>query len=150
MSNPLEVVNPYNRGVDVSHIPMEQLWPEVDPQFKPYGHRVMVQLRRVMQKTAGGILLPGSTQETEAWNMQVGKLIAVGPGAYKNRVTGEAWPEGGWPTEGEFVRFARWAGDRITIPMDDGGPPVVVLLMADSDLYGGYVGDPRQIKTFIG
>ena len=146
----VEFVKSYGQSVDVSHIPIEELWPEVDQQFKPYGHRVLVQVRRTVNRTKGGILLTDNTKETEAWNMQVGKLIAVGPGAYKNRVTGQDWPEGGWPGPGSFVRFARWSGDRITIPMEDGGEPVTVLVMADSDLFGEYTGDPKNIRTFIG
>lgn len=149
MSDLPVTVDPHSMGIDVSHEDLASLFPKVDPQFRPFGSRVLVQLRRVVEKTASGILLATETKQTEAWNMQVGKIIAVGPLAFKDRRTGEFWPEGEWAREGDFVRFARWAGDRLTIDMGKNEQPVVVLVVNDSDLYGAYEGDPRVVKTFI-
>lgn len=145
----METVNAYATGVKVGHVDLNALFPQIDPQFKPLGARILVQLRRVVTKTASGILLTDGTQQSEAWNMQVGKVIALGPLAFKNRKTAEPWPEGAWAKIGDYVRFPRWGGDRITVDLNDGEPPVVVLVLNDADLYGLYEGDPRDVRTFI-
>jgi co-chaperonin GroES (HSP10) len=147
-----ETVNPYSTGIDASKHEMSEMFPVVDPQFKPYGSRVLVQLRRVVSKTASGIILSESTKESEAWNMQVGALIAVGPLAFKNRATSEAWPEGVWAKLGDYVRVPRWGGDRLSVMPKDAKPgdaPVVVLILNDHDLLGAYEGDPRDVRAFI-
>lgn len=143
-------VNPYDTGFDVSGENLEDLFPAVNPQFRPFGSKILVQLRRVMTKSKGGIYLGNEERRTEAWNMQVGKLIAMGPLAFKNRKTAEPWPEGVWANIGDFVRFPRWGGDRLTVPMkDDRGDPVVILIMNDHDLMGAYEGDVRDVRAFV-
>lgn len=141
-------VNPYSTGIDASGFDMEQLWPEVDPQFKPFGARLLIQIRRVVTTTKSGLILVSESKDTEAWNMQVGKIISMGPLAFKNRKSAEDWPEGMWAKVGDFVRFPRWGGDRITVKMKD-GEPVVILILNDHDLLGAYQGDPREVHTFI-
>lgn len=142
-------VNPYADGVDVRGFELDELWPQVDPEFKPFGAKVLVQLRRVIDRTKSGIILTDDTMATEAWNTQVGKVIALGDLAYKSRKDGQHWPEGPWVQLGDFVRFTRYAGDRLTIKMEDGGKPVTILIMNDHDLLGQYTGDPRLVRTFI-
>lgn len=152
MTESLATVNPYSTGLDASGWSLEELWPQIDPQFRPYGSKILVQLRRVILQSRGGIELIKSTGETEAWNMQVGKIIALGPLAFKNRKTFEEWPEGTWAKLGDYVRFPRWGGDRITVETPEGvlkGEPIVVLVMNDSDLMGEYTGDPRVVKAFL-
>lgn len=145
----MEVVAPYSTGMDVTGHTVDELFPKVDPQFEPFGARVMVQLRRVVNMSKGGIALISETKATEAWNIQVAKLIKVGPLAFKNRATSEPWPEGVWADIGDFVMVPRWGGDRRSIPAEDGGEPVVVLVCNDSDLIGQYTGDPLAVKAFI-
>lgn len=148
MSLPM-TVNPYATGFDVSSREMEELFPEVDPQFKPFGSRVLIQLRRVLTQSKGGIQLVQDTTDTEAYNIQVGKIIAMGPLAFKNRKDGKDWPEGTWAGVDDYVRFPRWGGDRLTIPLADGGLPVTVLILNDHDLLGAYTGDPRDVKAYL-
>lgn len=146
----IPVVNPHSTGFDATGFSIQELFPEIDPGLRPYGSRVLVQLRRVINMSKGGIALPKSATETEEWNMQVGKLIGMGSLAFKNRATFEDWPEGAWAQVGEFVRFLRYGGDRITVPMnDDIGGPITVLIMNDHDLLGAYTGDVRNVRTFI-
>lgn len=145
----IPTVNPYSTGLDVSGRSFDELFPEVDPQFRPFGSKILVQLRRVILESKGGIALLEETGDTEAWNMQVGKIIAMGPLAFKNRKTFEPWPEGSWAEVGEFVRFPRWGGDRISIDLDKKGKPVVVLILNDHDLLGAYTGDPRDVKAYL-
>jgi co-chaperonin GroES (HSP10) len=142
-------VKPYSSGQDVSGFSLAEVFPEVDPEFRPFGAKVLVQLRRVMNTTKSGIALIGASKETEAWNQQVGKIVAIGPLAFKNRATGQPWPEGMWAKLGDFVRVPRHMGDRVSVPMDDKGDPVVILILDDHHLMGEYTGDPLKPRAFI-
>lgn len=143
-------VKPYSDGQDVSGYTEAEVFPTVDPEFRPFGAKVLIQVRRVMTTSKGGIVLVNEAKETEAWNQQVGKIIALGPLAFKNRATGKEWPEGMWATIGDFVRFPRHIGDRISVPIPDGkGDPVVILIIDDHQLMGAYTGDPLKPRAFI-
>jgi co-chaperonin GroES (HSP10) len=143
-------VKPYADGQDASGMSVEDAFPTVDPQFKPFGAKILVQVRRVLSVSRGGIILTTNSKESEAWNMQVGKIIAIGPIAFKNRKDNSPWPEGIWAKVGDFVRFPRWGGDRMHVPLDDGrGDPVVILIMDDHQLLGAYTGDPMKVRAFI-
>ena len=65
--------------------PAELAWafPDVNPGMRPYGGRVIVQLRRIKKKTAGKIILVEETKENEKWNNMIGKIVAIGPLAFK-------------------------------------------------------------------
>lgn len=144
-----EVINPYGQGLDVSDKTLDEMFPTVDPEFTPFGHRVVVQIRRVVNKTASGIILSTGTKETEAYNGQVAKLISVGPLAFKKRTTGEEWPEGVWAKPGDFVKVPRWGGDRWTVDLKDGLEPVMLAILSDADLIGAYTGDVRKVRSHL-
>ena len=77
--------------------PAELAWafPDVNAGQAPFGGRVIVQLRRVKKTVNGGrIILVAETKESEKWNNMIGKVISVGPLAFKNRETMAPWPEG--------------------------------------------------------
>lgn len=149
MTDPVITVNPYSTGLDATGHSMEELFPQVDPEFRPFGARVLLQLRRVFEKSKGGIVLVQETKDNEAWNIQVAKLIAVGPLAFKRRDNAEPWPEGVWANVGDFVMVNRYAGDRRSVPAADGGEPVVLVLCNDGDLHGQYTGDPLKVKAYL-
>lgn len=149
MAESLPVINPYGQGLDVSDKSLDEMFPNVDPEFAPYGHRVVVQIRRVVSKTSGGIILARDTKETEAYNNTVAKLIAVGPLAFKNRTTAEPWPEGVWAEVGDFVRVSRYGGERWTVDLNDGLEPIVLAILGDSDLIGKYTGDVRKVRAHM-
>lgn len=149
MSTELSIVNPWGQGLDVSHLKLDEMFPKIDHGLKPFGHRVLVQVRRVVTVTAGGIYLPKETRETEAYNGTIAKLIDVGPLAFKTRSTRESWPEGIWAEVGEYVHISRYGGDRWTVDMNDGLEPVVLALMGDADLLGKYTGDITKVRAHI-
>jgi len=91
---------------------LEEAFPEVDPGKWPLGARVLVQLRTVREKTAGGILLVEDTKQFNKSNTQFAKLIRTGPIAFRNRDTGELWREGVWAKPGQFVTIPRYGGTR--------------------------------------
>lgn len=144
-----EVINPYGQGLDVSDKSIEEMFPYIDPEFRPFGHRVIVQIRRVVNKTSSGIILAKESTETEAYNNTVGKVLAVGPLAFKKRTTGEEWPEGVWAIPGDFVRVPRFGGDRWVVDLNDGLSPIHLVLFADSDLLGAYTGDVCKVRSHL-
>jgi co-chaperonin GroES (HSP10) len=144
-----EVINPYGQGLDVSDRELADLFPKIDIEFEPFGHRVVVQIRRVVNKTASGIILAEETKANEAFNNVIGKLIAVGPLAFKNRQTAKNWPEGVWAKVGDFVKVNKYGGDRWSVDMKDELAPVQFAMLADSDLLGKYTGDVRKVRAHL-
>jgi len=132
---------------------LQEAFPAVDPMITPFGARVLVQLRAVKEKvSSAGILLPSETKETEKWNTQIGKVLAVGPIAFKQRDTSKPWPEGAWAEVGDFVRVVKWGGDRWEVDyVDENGlnGKALFTFFNDHELIGKVTGDPRAIKAFI-
>jgi len=137
---------------DVVEQTLEEAFPEVEPLMAPYGARVLVQLRAVKEKvTTAGILLPEDVKEAEKWNTMIGKVIAIGPLAFKKRDTMESWPEGAWAQIGEYVRVPKWGGDRWEVDFEQDGVKGKALFtfFNDHELIGKVTGDPLKIKAFI-
>jgi len=128
---------------------LEEAFPQVDPQFEPFGARVLVQLRRPMGKTKGGILLIEETKSDKAFNEQISKIHSMGPLAFCDRHTGQKWPEGKWAKEGEFVRTPRYGGDRWEVDPGDGGERVTFILFGDHELFGRVTGNPLTMRVYI-
>ena len=112
-------------------------FPEADPGLIPFGSDVLVQIRTPRQRTSGGLYLPEESRETDLWNMQVAKVVALGPVAFKNRETLKPWPEGEWATPGQYVRVPKYGGDRwwVEVPNSSDGKALFVLFN-DMDLKG--------------
>ena len=130
---------------------LAEAFPAVNAGIRPFGSRVLIQIRTAKSKTAGGILLTTDTSETEKWNTQIGKVVSVGPLAFKNRNTMESWPEGNWCLEGDFVRVAKYGGDRWEVPIPDAahGESAMFVIFNDLDIMGSVEGDPLKVKAFI-
>jgi co-chaperonin GroES (HSP10) len=94
---------------------MDEAFPAVDPGHEPLGALVLCMMRQPPLRTKAGSILPAETRQTEHYNTQVAKVIAIGPNAFQNRTTGEAWPEGAWVKPGDFVRLPKYQGDRWTV-----------------------------------
>ena len=131
---------------------LAEAFPAVDAGVQPFGSRVLVQIRTPKTKTAGGIILHVESRDTEKWNTQVAKVIAVGPLAYKNRDTQASWPEGQWCKPGDFVRVPKYGGDRWEVPLDRGSrekEAAMFVIFNDLDVIGQVTGDPLAVKAFI-
>lgn len=133
---------------------LAEAFPAAEPGVQPFGSRVLVQIRTPKSKTAGGIILHNESKDTEKWNTQVAKVVAVGPLAFKNRTTQENWPEGSWCSDGDFVRVPKYGGDRWEVPLgtrgaDGGVQTAMFVIFNDLDLIGRVTADPLSIKAFI-
>lgn len=110
-------------------------FPEVDPGIDPLGQRVLVQMRMVRKKTAGGIILAQDTIDVNRDLGQMGKVLAVGPIAYCNRDTGLTWREGAWVKVGDYVRVLKYGGDRWRRQISE-DEFVEFVMMNDHEVYG--------------
>lgn len=126
---------------------LAEAFPAADAGVQPFGSRVLVQIR-TPKKKVGSILLVQDTKDTEKWNTQVAKVIAVGSLAYKNRNTQEPWPEGQWCQPGDFVRVPKYGGDRWEVPLNKDENAMFVIFN-DLDIIGKVTSDPLAIKAFI-
>lgn len=130
-----------------------EAFPEVDPLVRPLGSRVMVQIRTPKKKTAGGIILSDDARDTEYWVVQVAKVLALGPVAFRDRKTLEPWPEGAWCNPGEYVRVPKFAGDNWTVKFGEGADDEArVVIYNDLDIIGVIPGGweaAKAIKAFI-
>ena len=132
----------------ISEDALAEAFPAVDAGIQPFGSRVLIQIRTPKKKSSGGIILDFGSQDTEKWNTQVGKVVAVGPLAFRNRNNMEPWPEGSWCNEGDYVRVAKYGGDRWEVPLGNGDNAMFVIFN-DLDIIGRVTGDPLAIKAFI-
>jgi co-chaperonin GroES (HSP10) len=133
--------------------PQELAWafPDVNPGMMPLGGRLIVQLRRIKKK-AGMIIIVDETKENEKWNNMIGKVVALGPLAYKNRDTMESWPEGTWAQVGDFVRVPRWGGDRWERSdpnADSKEDPVLFMTINDHEVIAKITDDPLSFKAYV-
>ena len=127
---------------------LAEAFPAVEAGIQPFGSRVLVQIRTPKSTSAGGIILSTDTKDTEKWNTQVARVVSIGPVAFKNRTTLEAWPEGDWCQVGDFVRVAKYGGDRYEVPVNNNESAMFVIFN-DLDIIGKVLTDPLKIKAFI-
>jgi chaperonin GroES len=91
-------------------------------KFRPLHDRVVVKRIDAEEKTAGGIIIPGTAQEKP---MQ-GEIIAVGPGGRDE--AGKLVPLD--VKAGDVVLFGKWSGTEVKL---DG---TEYLIMKESDIMG--------------
>lgn len=91
---------------------LQEAFPDVNPGVMPLGTRVLVQLRTVRSKTSSGLILVDDTKQFNKVTTQLGRVIQIGPIAFRNRETGQLWPEGVWAQPGHLVRIPKYGGDR--------------------------------------
>lgn len=131
---------------------LREAFPDVDPGALPVGGRILVQWRQTKKTvSSAGIVLIEETKETEKWNNQVAKVIAIGPLAFKKRDTLEPWPEGNWIEVGDYVRMPKWGGDRWEVPYGDEtlGETALFSVFNDHEVIAKVTGDPMKVKAFL-
>lgn len=135
--------------IEYDYADLDEAFPPCDPGVTPFGSRILVQMRTPKEQTKGGLYLPTEVRETEVYNTQVGKVLAVGPLAFHNRNTMEVWPEGQWCKPGDFVRVPKWGGDRWAVKTLRGDDDAFVVIFNDLDIVGHIYGDPLAMKAYI-
>jgi co-chaperonin GroES (HSP10) len=131
---------------------LQEAFPAVEPGAVPVGGRILVQWRATRNTvTSSGIVLVEETKETEKWNNQVAKVIAIGPLAFKKRDTLEPWPEGNWIEVGDYVRMPKWGGDRWEVAYGDPslGETALFSVFNDHEVIAKVTMDPLKVKAFL-
>ena len=75
----------------------------------PTGGHLLVLPEKVEEKTAGGIYIPETSREKEQQAATIGKLVAVGPSAWKDLDDGSPWAN-----VGDKVSYSRYTGCIVT------------------------------------
>lgn len=70
----------------------------------PFDVKVLVKPDPVEEKTAGGIIRPDTMRDKQQFAATKGRLIAVGPNAFKD------WGSNAAPKLGDAVLYAQYAG----------------------------------------
>ena len=91
-------------------------------KFTPLHDKVLVKRTEEEEKSAGGIVLPGSATEKPSQ----GEVIAVGPG--KKSENGDVSPVG--VEVGDTVIFGQYGGNEIKIDGEE------YLILSESDIFG--------------
>ena len=91
-------------------------------KFTPLHDKVLVKRTEEEEKSAGGIVLPGSATEKPSQ----GEVIAVGPG--KKSENGDVSPVG--VAVGDTVIFGQYGGNEIKIDGEE------FLILSESDIFG--------------
>lgn len=129
---------------------LNDAFPDVDPGARPFGSRVLVQIRSAKEVTSGGIYIPSETQETELWNTQVAKVISLGPVAFKDRESLQPWPEGEWCVPGSYVRVPKYGGDRWNVPYPgEKKRNVMFVIYNDLNIIGEITCNPLDVVAFV-
>lgn len=131
---------------------LDEAFPDVFPGAVPLGERVLVQLRSAKRVSKGGILLPEEAREYERSMTTIGKVIAVGSLAYRDREDPKKfWPEGSWCVVGDYVRVPKWGGDRWEFPVSEepDSPVARFVIYKDREIIAKIVGDPLNFKDYI-
>lgn len=122
---------------------LAEQFPETDPGFLPLGQNILVQIQKPQKKSKGGVLLADETQDHMEWNEMVGRVIALGPLAYRNPNTGEKFAEGDWCVPGDFIRVPKYGGDR------NRGDEALFVVFKDRDVISLITGNPLTFRNRI-
>jgi co-chaperonin GroES (HSP10) len=91
--------------------------------WNPCGNKILVQMDKIEEKSAGGIFIPRQKVEREEMSQMVGTLVAVGNCAWAD----QPYP---WAKVGDRVKFAKYAG----FLHDDDGDGNSYRVMHDLDI----------------
>jgi Chaperonin 10 Kd subunit len=145
---------------------LEEAFPAADPGLITFGSDVLVQIRTPKKRTKGGLYLPEESRETDLWNMQVAKVIAIGPVAFRNRETMKPWSEcrvslwtklgywlrlkkapsiNPWCKPGEYVRVPKYGGDRWWADVPDAEDGKALFVLFDDLVMKGRIPDDKVL-----
>lgn len=119
-------VTPMAAGDDAWGTPEDVADPQILPS--PVGMRVLIRPVGPKEKSKGGILLPDQAKDAEEYNNARGRVLAVGPMAFRDKRTGTEWFGGPWAKKGDWVIFGKFAGQKIVVS------GVKMILINDEDI----------------
>jgi co-chaperonin GroES (HSP10) len=88
---------------------------DVPCPYRPSGAYVLVQERTTPKKTRGGIYMADSTRDLDKTIQSVGKIVAFGPTAHLDDLSGEPLPGWPWWHEGAYILLPRHTSTRFEV-----------------------------------
>lgn len=113
---------------------VKEHFPEVECGSRPTGNQIIVQLRTVKKKSAGGIILAEETRDFNKHNTQLCRVVKIGPIAYKDRSSGEVWKEGTWASVGDVVVMPKYGGFQFSVPITGTDDTALFAVYADYEV----------------
>lgn len=128
---------------------IKEHFPEVKPNVKMCGAKILVQLRTMKEKTQGGLILVEETKKFNDGNTQLGRIVDMGGIAFRDRSTGEVWKEGMWAEVGDIVILPRWGGFRFELPINNGESKAIFAVFDDTNVQMVVDGDFEAFDTLL-
>jgi co-chaperonin GroES (HSP10) len=113
---------------------IEKHFPQVESGATPCGNQIIIQLRTVPKKSAGGIVFVEETKEFNQGNTVVSRVVKLGQIAYRDRNSGDSWKEGSWAEVGDVVLAPRYGGFRFSVPIPDTDDEAHFAVLNDYDI----------------
>lgn len=82
---------------------------EVIDLVRPVGYKILIAMPQVLEKTKGGVFMPGDLQGREHTASIVGYVVDLGPEAFSDE---KRFPNGPWCKKGDVVLFRSYSGTR--------------------------------------
>jgi len=105
-------------AIDFGYKSVEQAFPDVRHGRVPLLSNYIVQVRRAMNKSKGGILLTQTAKESEVQLCTIGRVVAIAPQCF-HYADGRPWPEGPSFEVGDFLQIPRFGGFRFSVKLDE-------------------------------
>ena len=102
----------------------------------PSGHKLLIALPQVEEKTDGGVYRPESLIKAEETASILGFVLKLGPDAYKDPAR---FPTGPWCKVGDMIIFRPYSGTRLNIHGQE-------FRIINDDTVDGVVDDPRGFR----
>jgi len=109
---------------------LDARFPKIDPGIIPLGGQVVLQIALVPDTIlSSGIILTSDVQQNEQYARKSAKVIAMGPVAFKSKLTGELWT--GMSDDetsdyninlNDYVISPHVAGSRYQLKLDENDP----------------------------
>jgi len=130
---------------------LTEAFPELPQLTRPFGNRIVVQMRLPRTQTKSGIQLVADSVENLYRNEQTAKVVSIGSGAFHFPTSGEAWTDKGYSFKvGDYVRVPVQGGDNYWVALNDGKDTKVLFkTFKDYEIIALIEGDPLEVKTVI-
>lgn len=117
----------------------------------PTGYRLVVEPIHIEEVTRGGLVLPAQAIEAKEHLRAIGRVVAMGPLAYKHDkfrdpTTGQDEPVP-WCAVGDWVAYQTYAGNEIRVRNADGRGYTAVRLINDDEVRA-VITDPQSVLIY--
>lgn len=117
----------------------------VDPANipRPTGYRLLIEPIQVEAKTESGFLLPEVAKKAKEVLRYIGKVVAIGPEAYKH----DKFEGGRWCEVGDWIAYGQYAGQEIAIKNQTSG--VTLFRIINDDEVLAKIPDPKAVLIYV-